>query len=176
MASGSGNLPLGREPTAIQHIVSLQDMLDLRDLYHHSALLEQLRSLLQKSVWSAGMGFFKEKVGEGKFSNRGHRVPWRPPPFVESMIEKYWDKLKHDVLDALLCWGFCVVHFQTPRQSGETVADDRENAFPYPTVVPPELYRLMVSTTLTGGTKLVALDVRDRNTELPDCVVDTISR
>ena len=145
-------------------------MLALRRVYTQSAILEQIRSLLQKSVWSAGMGFFKERTGEGNFSNRGHRVPWRPPPFVESMVEKHWDTFKHDVLDALLCWGFCVVHFQTPRQSGEKVADDRENEFPYPTVVPPELFRLLVSTTLTGGTKFVALDVRDR-TEIPDTVV-----
>ena len=74
------NLPAGREQTALQHLVPLRDMLHLRDLYHQSALLEQIRSVLQKSVWSAGMGFFREKVGEGKFRNRGHRVPWHPPP------------------------------------------------------------------------------------------------
>lgn len=156
----------------IQKIVSLSVMKEIRRLYRHSPLLEQIRSLLQKSVWSAGMGFFRENLekGEGKFSKRGHRVAWKPPSFVRETVERHWVKFKHDVLDSLLMYGFVVVHYQLPQSAGEPIVDEREKKYPFPTVVPAELYRLMVSTSLTGGTKLVALHQRHQE-ELPDTVV-----
>lgn len=156
----------------IQKIVPLSTMKELRQVYRQSPILEQVRSLLQKSVWSAGMGFFKENLNknEGQFSKKGHRVEWNPPSFVKETVERHWQKFKHDVLDSLLCFGWCVVHFNDPQESGEPIVDEREKKYPFPTVVPCELYRLMICTSLKGGTKLVALHNR-HETELPDTVV-----
>lgn len=158
---------------AIQKIVPLQTLLRLRRLYHGSALIQQLRSLLQKSVWSAGMSFFRKDArksqGNGnEFRKIPHRVPWEPPLWVQETLDRTWITFQHAVLDSLLMYGFVVVHYQYP--SSDTIADERETRYPYPTVVPAELYRLCISTSLTGGTRLIALHTRTQN-ELEDTVV-----
>ena len=160
------------EEFEIQRIIPLSTMKELRSVYRSSPILEQVRSLMQKSVWSAGLGFFKECIekNEGRFSKKGHRVEWNPPSFVKMAIERHWQKFKHDVLDSLFMYGFVTVHYQLPETAGEPIVDERERKYPFPTVVPCELYRLMVRTSLTGGTKLVALHNR-HETELPDTVV-----
>lgn len=164
--------PNSGEPE-IQKIIPLEDLLALRRIYRESPLLEQIRGILQKSVWSAGMTFFKENVdkGDGKFSRNRHRTVYKPPSFVRETIESHlWIKFMHDVLDSLLMFGFVVVHYQTPKQAQEEVVDERENNYPFPSVVPAELCRLMVSTSLSGGTKLVALHTRHQE-PIPDTVV-----
>ena len=164
--------PNGGEPE-IQKIIPLEELLALRRVYRQSPLLEQIRGILQKSVWSAGMGFFRENLdkGDGKFTKNRHRKPYKPPAFVRETIESHlWIKFMHDVLDSLLMYGFVVVHYQTPKQADEAVVDERENNYPFPSVVPAELYRLMVSTSLAGGTKLVALHTRHQE-PIPDTVV-----
>ena len=52
--------PNGGEPE-IQKIIPLEELLALRRVFRMSPLLEQIRGILQKSVWSAGMGFFRER-------------------------------------------------------------------------------------------------------------------
>ena len=164
--------PNGGEPE-IQKIIPLEQLLALRRTFRMSPLLEQIRGILQKSVWSAGMSFFRENPdkGDGKFTKNRHREPYTPPDFVRETIESHlWVKFMHDVLDSLLMFGFVVVHYQTPKQADEAVVDERENNYPFPSVVPAELYRLMVSTSLAGGTKLVALHTRHQE-PIPDTVV-----
>ena len=164
--------PNAGEPE-IQKIIPLEDLLAIRRVFRESPLLEQIRGILQKSVWSAGMTFFRENLDKkgGKFSRNRHRTVYQPPSFVKETIESHlWTKFMHDVLDSLLMFGFVVVHYQTPKQANEEVVDERENQYPFPSVVPAELYRLMVSTSLSGGTKLVALHTRHQE-PLPDTVV-----
>lgn len=173
MASVKNDLrPLSRAIDAtyaeIEHIVPLSRMLAMREIFHASPLLEMIRSILQRAIWSAGMGFFKEDLSkkEGNFTNAGHRVEWKPPPHVLAAINEYWEVFKHNVLDSILCYGFVVVHFQYPEER----LDEEEEVYPYPTVVAPELYRLLVKTSLEGGTRLVALSTKSQE-ELPNTVV-----
>ena len=168
-----GSLSDDSNEPEIQKIIPLEVLLALRRVYRESPLLEQIRGILQKSVWSAGMGFYRENVdkGDGKFTKHRHRKPYKPPSFVRETIESHlWIKFMHDVLDSLLMYGFVVVHYQTPKQADEAVVDERENNYPFPSVVPAELYRMMVSTSLAGGTKLVALHTRHQE-PIPDTVV-----
>lgn len=159
------------EPT-INRMVSLQTMLTVREIYQSSSLLEEIRSLLQKSVWSAGMALFREDVGKtgaGNFTRRGHRIPWNPPSHVRETLEDRWEIFKHDLLDSLLCFGFAVVHFTYFKKAGLSVVDPRQNDYPFPTIVAPELYRLMVKTTM-HGTQLLAVNSATME-ELSDCRV-----
>lgn len=159
------------EPT-LSNMVSLQTMLTVREMYQSSSLLEEIRSLLQKSVWSAGMALFREDVGKtgaGNFTRRGHRVPWNPPSHVRETLEDRWEIFKHDLLDSLLCFGFAVVHFTYFKKAGLSVVDPRQNDYPFPTIVAPELYRLMVKTTM-HGTQLLAVNSATME-ELSDCRV-----
>ena len=144
----------------IKKMVSYETMRSIRGIYQTSSLLEEIRSLLQKSVWSAGMALFREdvgKTGSGNFTRTGHRIPWTPPSHVRETLEDRWELFKHELLDSLLCYGFCVVHFSSFKEAGLSVVDERQNQYPFPTIVAPELYRLVVQTTL-HGTTLSAVD------------------
>ena len=159
------------EPS-INNMVSLQTMVAVREMYQSSSLLEEIRSLLQKSVWSAGMALFREDVGKtgaGNFTRRGHRIPWNPPSHVRETLEDRWEIFKHDLLDSLLCFGFAVVHFTYFEKAGLSVVDSRQNEYPFPTIVAPELYRLLVKTTM-HGTQLLAVNSATME-ELSDCRV-----
>ena len=72
-------------------------------------------------------------------------------------------------MNSLICFGFAVVHFTYFKKAGLGVVDPRQNDHPFPTIVAPELYRLMVKTTM-HGTQLLAVNSATME-ELSDCRV-----
>ena len=148
----------------VQSIIPLRRLQKLRYLYMQSPLIEHIRSVLMKSIWSGGVHLYKVSEEGGHFTNDEKKEQWSPPPEIQHTLETNWDSFKADVFDSLLMFGWVCVHFQQLKDqtTGATTT--------LPHVVPVELYRMLVSTTLENGTSLHALHVREQ-CELPDTVV-----
>lgn len=150
----------------LQSIVSTEALLRLRFLYTKHPLMEQIRSVLQKSIWSGGVNLYKieENASVSHFLNGEKRVKWHPPAKVQHSLDTRWDYLKFEILDHLLCFGWVVIKFLETKSD----ADDSIEIVPF--VVPVEFYRLCVTTNLEQGTVLRALNVRDQD-EIENTVV-----
>lgn len=148
----------------VQAIIPLGQLQKLRYLYMQNPLVEHIRSVLMKSIWSGGVHLYKVSKEGGHFTNDEKKERWTPPPAIQHTLETRWDSFKVEVFDSLLMYGWVCVHFRQikDKTSGETTT--------VPHVVPIELYRMLVSTTLESGTSLHALHVREQ-CELPDTVV-----
>ena len=148
----------------IQSIVPLTRLQKLRYLYRQNPLVEHIRSVLTKSIWSGGVNLYKVSQEGGHFLGNETKIPWTPPPDVQHILDTVWSSFKVDVFDSLLMFGWVVVHFQ--QRKDET----SDKIITIPHVVPCELYRMLISTTLEHGTTLHALHVREQ-CELPDTIV-----
>lgn len=148
----------------VQAIIPLERLQKLRYLYTQNPLVEHIRSVLMKSIWSGGIHLYKVSKEGGHFTNDEKKERWTPPPAIQHTLDTRWDSFKVEVFDSLMMYGWVCVHFQQIKDetSGDTTT--------VPHVVPIELYRMLVSTTLEGGTSLHALHVREQ-CELPDTVV-----
>ena len=148
----------------LQSIISTDVLKRLRFLYKKHPLMEQIRSVLQKSIWSGGVNLYKVDKEASHFLNGEKRVKWTPPPRVQHSLDTRWDYLKYEILDHLLCFGWVVIKFNEVKKRG----DEEPEIVPF--VVPVEFYRLCVTTNLEDGTVLRALNVRDQD-EIENCVV-----
>lgn len=148
----------------VQSIIPLERLQKLRYLYMQNPLVEHIRSVLMKSIWSGGVHLYKVSEEGGHFTNDEKKEQWTPPPEIQHTLETSWDSFKVDVFDSLIMFGWVCVHFRQIKDqtTGATTT--------LPHVVPIELYRMLVSTTLEHGTSLHALHVREQ-CELPDTVV-----
>ena len=148
----------------LQSIISTDVLKRLRFLYKKHPMMEQIRSVLQKSIWSGGVNLYKVDKESCHFLNGEKRVKWTPPPRVQHSLDTRWDYLKYEILDHLLCYGWVVIKFNEIKERG----DEEPEIVPF--VVPVEFYRLCVTTNLEDGTVLRALNVRDQD-EIENCVV-----
>ena len=151
----------------MQTIVSTDLLKRLRYLYKKHPLMEQIRSVLQKSIWSGGVSLYKIDKEASHFLSGEQRIKWTPPPRVQHSLDVKWDHLKYQILDHLLIYGWVVIRFNAVRGSPEQ--DSKEEPEIVPFVVPVEFYRLCITTSLEG-TVLRALNVRDQD-EIENCVV-----
>lgn len=149
----------------LQTVISTSVLKKLRFLYKKHPMMEQIRSVLQKSIWSGGVSLYKINKEASHFLSGEQRVKWNPPPNVQHSLDVKWDHLKYEILDHLLIYGWVVIRFNTV-QAKE--GNDESEILPF--VVPIEFYRMCVSTTLEHGTVLRALNVRDQD-EIDQCVV-----
>jgi len=148
----------------IQSIIPLRRLQKLRYLFTQNPLVEHIRSVLTKSIWSGGVNLYKVSKEGCQFTQDEKKERWTPPPDIQHTLETKWDSFKVDVFDSLLMYGWVCVHFQQVKD------ETTEETTTVPHVVPIELYRMLVSTTLERGTSLHALHVREQ-CELPDTVV-----
>ena len=148
----------------LQSIISTDTLKRIRFLFKKHPLMEQIRSVLQKSIWSGGVNLYKVDKEASHFLNGEKRVKWNPPPRVQHSLDTRWDCLKYDILDHLLCYGWVCIKFNEIKARGE------EEPEIVPFVVPSEFYRMCVTTNLEDGTVLRALNVRDQD-EIENCVV-----
>lgn len=148
----------------LQSIISTDTLKRLRYLYKKHPLMEQIRSVLQKSIWSGGVNLYKVNKEASHFLNGEKRIPYTPPPRVQHSLDTRWDYLKYEILDHLLCYGWVVIKFNEIKDKRE------EEPEIVPFVVPVEFYRMCVTTNLEDGSVLRALNVRDQD-EIENCVV-----
>lgn len=148
----------------LQSIISTDALKRLRFLYKKHPLMEQIRSVLQKSIWSGGVNLYKVNKEASHFLNGEKRIPYTPPPRVQHSLDTRWDYLKYEILDHLLCYGWVVIKFNEIKEKTE------EEPEIVPFVVPVEFYRMCVTTNLEDGSVLRALNVRDQD-EIENCVV-----
>lgn len=148
----------------LQTIIPLKQLQKIRYLYRRNPFIEQIRSVMMKAIWSGGVNLYKVSKEGGHFLGNEVKKPWTPPADIQHTLDTRWDSFKVDVFDSLLMYGWVCVHFQQIKDQTS------EKVITVPNVVPIELYRMLVSTTLEHGTTLHALHTREQ-CELPDTIV-----